>query len=542
MSVGMEMVERIKRHLERNGAAKTDLAGLLASWNIDVANREGRREVTDALAGGGVSVTPPLEDVEDPGAEVVLRLGDAKELMAARPAAAPPAPEPPAEPEPRAPEPPPATEVRAPRPAPAPEPPPAAEPRAPEPPPASETRTPTPDPPPAPEPRTRAPEPSAPPRAPVEPAGDAAAPPEDDAAAPPAKDTPPAESGGAKEQAGAALRGLGRGAGALFSRGAGALRKDDTKQQEHPAPETEDRAEEPPPPPSPAPREPEPEPPSRWAEERKAAREAEAAKAAETEDEPPPAADEPPKGRRGGGLWARTGLPRRDAEQPTDEDDSISRAQTQVAPEPAAEPAAPPPEPRPPKEKLFVASEIGRDLGRTAIPMLAIGAATVMISLILPWYEAIGGSPSDSNVTYEARLGWEWLEIFDIYLMLMSFGAVGVAALVFQRQTRFAALLGRLVLVLGVVGIVVVMIRMANPPFDTLNGFKLDVETKIGPFVALVGTVLTTIGVVSPAQVGIERLLGEGGDPVSFVKRDGPAAEPTAEDLAEMPQQPQRRS
>lgn len=405
MPVGMEMVERIRRSLERNGPAQTDLAGLLASWDIDVSNREGRREVTDRLAEGGVSVTPSLEDVDDPGASVVLRVGDPEELMRTRrPRTVVVEQDPP-------------TVV-------APPPPPAREPE------------------PAPEggslwARGGAALPSAPDPVTSAPAAPALPEPEPEPAAPAEREErEPTRAEAALGGAGAALGGAGAALGGAFSRA-----REGLASRRRSEPETGE----------PATRE--------------------------------PAIREP-------------GLERRPEPEPVA---SVADANSESS------------------VKLFDRREIGRDLGRFQIPMLVFGAVLVMIGLIMPWYKATG----TDNVEIDIHNGWEWLEVLDIHLLILAFMAAVLVSLVVRGNLEQVALwLARAVVLVGLAAMIAVMYRIAVVPFDTLNGFPLKVDPREGAYADLAGVIIVLVGALAPARIGVERVLGPSGDPMSW-KRSG---------------------
>lgn len=396
MPVNVDMVERIKRHLQRNGPSQTDLAGLLTSWSVDVSDREARRALTDRFAAAGISVQPPLEEVSDPDALVELRLGDVEALKRARPAPPPPRPEPSGDPEPR----------RPPAPEPEPERPTARSEREPR----QESTPAT-----AAAPSTRRERPSEPYVA------------DQDRDRSPAPTAPPA---------------------------------DPEPQRTSPSePETEDART----------------PGALWARGAKVAA----------------------KGASGGARVAARGASAA-ARGGTAARDAIARRAGRGEPEPDGSTAHEAEVERPPKAPEDRNVDLARDLGRTQLPLLGAGAFIVIVSLIMPWYRAT----RDDDEVADLSNAWQWLDILDIYLFVLGVAAAALVFLIVRGEESIRPWLARAVLLLATLGVLAVAYRIADLPFTEIDGFILEVERRIGPYAALMGTVFVVVGALPSAAGG----------------------------------------
>jgi hypothetical protein len=118
----------------------------------------------------------------------------------------------------------------------------------------------------------------------------------------------------------------------------------------------------------------------------------------------------------------------------------------------------------------------------------ALSGLVLLVSLFLPWY---GGAPGDASA-------WEALAVLDIALALVA--AFGVGLLVITASQRVPAVpiaLSAVVTLVGLIGLVLVLVRIANPP-DGFDG------REYGVWLALLGAA----GIVAGGAVAMrdERL------------------------------------
>jgi len=123
----------------------------------------------------------------------------------------------------------------------------------------------------------------------------------------------------------------------------------------------------------------------------------------------------------------------------------------------------------------------------------ALSGVALLVSLFLPWYG--GGAEGDAS-------GWEALAAVDVALALVA--AFGVSLIVITASQRVPAVpiaLSAIVTLVGLIGVVLVLIRVANLP----GGFD---SREAGVWLGLVAA----IGIVAGAGLAMrdERLSPEG--------------------------------
>jgi hypothetical protein len=123
----------------------------------------------------------------------------------------------------------------------------------------------------------------------------------------------------------------------------------------------------------------------------------------------------------------------------------------------------------------------------------ALSGVALLVSLFLPWYG--GGAEGDAS-------GWEALAAVDIALALVA--AFGVSLLVITASQRVPAVpiaLSAIVTLVGMIGVVLVLIRLAGTP-DGFDGRELGVWLGL----------LAAIGIVAGGAVAMrdERLSPDG--------------------------------
>jgi hypothetical protein len=123
----------------------------------------------------------------------------------------------------------------------------------------------------------------------------------------------------------------------------------------------------------------------------------------------------------------------------------------------------------------------------------ALSGVVLLVSLFLPWYGA--GADGDAS-------GWEALAAVDIALALVA--AFGVSLLVITASQRVPAVpiaLSAIVTIVGLIGVVLVLIRLA----DTPGGFD---GRELGVWLGL----LAAIGIVAGGGLAMrdERLSPDG--------------------------------
>ncbi len=123
------------------------------------------------------------------------------------------------------------------------------------------------------------------------------------------------------------------------------------------------------------------------------------------------------------------------------------------------------------------------------------GGLVLLISLFLPWYGvtvSLGAEVPSLGVSVSA---WRAFSFIDLLLFLVA--AVAIAAGALSAAGRLPALplpLGKILLAAGVVALVLVFFRLIDAPGDTGGLAGVDIERKIGPFLALVAAAAIAFG------------------------------------------------
>jgi hypothetical protein len=135
----------------------------------------------------------------------------------------------------------------------------------------------------------------------------------------------------------------------------------------------------------------------------------------------------------------------------------------------------------------------------------ALSGVALLVSLFLPWY---GDGPAD-----EAS-GWQALAAVDIALALVA--AFGVSLLVITASQRVPAVpiaLSAIVMLVGLIGVLLALIRLANVP----GGFD---DRELGVWLGL----LAAIGIVAGAALAMrDERLSPDGRPTDLTGRPTPA-------------------
>ena len=121
--------------------------------------------------------------------------------------------------------------------------------------------------------------------------------------------------------------------------------------------------------------------------------------------------------------------------------------------------------------------------------LATVGGLVLLESLFLPWY---GLEVTVAGVTAgNSQSAWQTMSAMDLLLLLASLGAVAGGVLLTVRGTEFAPL----AIAAGAAGVLLCLVGLIELPdagVSAVPGDTVEVERKLGPFVALAASVGVT--------------------------------------------------
>jgi hypothetical protein len=137
---------------------------------------------------------------------------------------------------------------------------------------------------------------------------------------------------------------------------------------------------------------------------------------------------------------------------------------------------------------------LGENKARIGAAVAAAGAALLIISLFLDWYQLELPPEGGRERTGPSLNAWDGLKRTDIYLLVISIGALLAAVVLVANWIRESNAAQITVLLLGLAALFLVLYRGLNAPERVIFGVPLDTSLQIGWFLALISSGLIAVG------------------------------------------------
>jgi hypothetical protein len=171
---------------------------------------------------------------------------------------------------------------------------------------------------------------------------------------------------------------------------------------------------------------------------------------------------------------------------------------------------------------------LGESKARTGAAVAAAGAALLIISLFLDWYQLELPPEGGRERSGPSFTAWVGLERTDIYLLVIAIATLFAAVVLVANWIRESNAAQITVLLLGLAALFLVLYRGLNAPERVIFGVPLDTSLQIGWFLALISAGLIAVGGAvaldrRPAREGrAER--AEGAEPAEPAEPGPPAS------------------